>query len=371
MDLKPNVVALDVLLLDPNNYRYRDLAGYAAVDEQRFHEPRVQARANEYLRNTEAFGLAALRDSIYRNGYIPLDRIVVRRYPHSEGLYVVVEGNRRVAALRWLRENHEHGVVTLDQEVYERLASVEALELSDDSPEEGAAEESTRIIMAIRHVAGVKEWGAYQQARLIVELIEAGVDVPTISQQLGMETRDVNRRFRASKALEQMEEDEDFGDYATPQLYAIFQEVISRPKLRAWFGWSDDTTSLENAEHRTQLYEWLSPGDGPDGSAKAPKIGSSDQARSLPKIIDSADALAILSDADRTYEDAYAAAYREAASASALSELEYALKRAASAIENLPAPMLAELSEENVALMNEVTDSIAKQLEFREKLVAG
>jgi hypothetical protein len=220
-------------------------------------------------------------------------------------------------------------------------------------------------------VAGVKEWGAYQQARLIVELIEAGVDVPTIAQQLGMEAREVNRRFRASKALEQMEEDEDFGDYAVPQLYAIFQEVISRPKLRAWFGWSDEAGVLENAERRNLLYEWVSPGEGPDDSAKAAKIRSSDQARSLPKIIDSPDALAILSDADRTYEDAYAAAYREAASASALSELEYALKRAASAIQNLPAPMLAELSDDNVTLMNEVTNSIAKQLEFREKLVAG
>ena len=367
MDLNPINVALDRLLLDPNNYRYRDLSGYEAADEQRFHEPRVQERASEYLRNTETFGLAALRDSIYRNGFIPLDRIVVRRYPHAEGFYVLVEGNRRIAALRWLRENHEHAVVTLDKEVYERLGNVEALELC----EEGSEEESTRIIMAIRHVAGVKEWGAYQQARLIVELIEAGVVVPIIAQQLGMEAREVNRRFRASKALEQMEDDEDFGDYAVPQLYAIFQEVISRPKLRAWFGWSDDASLFENAERRTQLYEWVSPGEGPDNSEKPAKIRSSDQARSLPKIIGSPDALAILSDPDRTYEDAYAAAYREAASASALSELEYALKRAASAIQNLPASMLAELSEDNVTLMNEVTNSIAKQLEFREKLAAG
>jgi hypothetical protein len=292
---------------------------------------------------------------------------VVRRYPHSEDQYVVVEGNRRIAALRWLRENHEHGVVTLDDEVYESLETIEALELRGEASEE----ESTRIIMAIRHVAGVKEWGAYQQARLIVELIEAGVDVPTIAQRLGMEAREVNRRYRASKALEQMEEDEDFGDYALPQLYAIFQEVISRPKLREWFKWSDEAGVFEDADRRTQLYEWVSPSEGPDNSAKPAKIRSSEHARTLPKIIDSPDALAILNDADRTYEDAYAAAYREAASASAISELEYALKRAASAILNLPAPMLAELTEDQVTQMNEVAGSIAKQLEYREKLLAG
>ena len=49
-------------------------------------------------------GVTELQYSILRNGFLPLDRIVVRPISGSNGKYVVVEGTRRLAALRFLRQ---------------------------------------------------------------------------------------------------------------------------------------------------------------------------------------------------------------------------------------------------------------------------
>ncbi len=86
-----------MLLLDPNNYRFQDLDGFVAAAEDRFHEPSVQTRAYERLKKD----IVDLKKSIWRNGFIPVERIVVRPYSKNPKTYLVVEGNRRVASVKW------------------------------------------------------------------------------------------------------------------------------------------------------------------------------------------------------------------------------------------------------------------------------
>ena len=96
------------LLLDPNNYRFQDDPDYVHADEKRFHELGVQERAFRRLKAEES--LVQLKNSFRTNGFIPLERLVVRPYSHAEDCYLVLEGNRRLAALRWIADDYQAGV---------------------------------------------------------------------------------------------------------------------------------------------------------------------------------------------------------------------------------------------------------------------
>jgi hypothetical protein len=52
-----------------------------------------------------------------------MDRIIVR--PLDENSFVVVEGNRRVAALKVLSKSHRDGEKTLHQNVLDSITTIE------------------------------------------------------------------------------------------------------------------------------------------------------------------------------------------------------------------------------------------------------
>lgn len=299
------------LLLDPNNYRFHDLQGYKPVSRARFAEKGVQDRALQFLRDTAAFDLNALRESIISNGFVPFEQIVVEKFDGEgeDARYLVVEGNRRTAAIKTILEDYEGGAVDLSQDKLETIERFSVIELTGTEAERANYQ---KTLMAIRHVAGIREWGPYQQARLVVEMYdnEEGA-FGTVAQRIGINSREVARRYRASKALEQMEKDDEFGDRANPKLYAFFHEAVSQPKVREWLNFSDQTYKAENEEARRLFYELLSPREV-DGQAMPPKLSSANpQVRQLKDIVDKPYPLKVLSDAEKSFSDAVKAAEDE------------------------------------------------------------
>ena len=305
MQLNSIPVTPDRLLLDPNNYRFHDVDTYKpVVSRRRYGERSVQMRALSLLQSTEKFDLQALKDSILTNGYVPLEQIVVEEYDTDDNgkRYLVVEGNRRVAAIKTLLDEYDHAVVSIPED---KLRSLKELNVSEVTGSQQERDSFKQTLMAIRHVAGTREWGPYQQATLIVELYEQeGNDFGNVAQRIGIKPREVARRYRAIKALKQMEEDEEFGEYATPKLYAFFNEAIAAPKVREWLGWSDTKCLAENEDRRRAFYELVVSRPSDDGEILPPKITDVRQVRKLKNIVDKSAALNALLDPERSFEDA-------------------------------------------------------------------
>lgn len=121
---------LDQLLLDPNNPRFADLGeSNNNVPETRIAEDYVQRNTFERMKSGR-FDVAELRDTIKTVGYLPMDRIVVREWGNTKNIsnkkYVIVEGNRRVSALKWLMELHATGRETLTPEQIDNFTTVPA-----------------------------------------------------------------------------------------------------------------------------------------------------------------------------------------------------------------------------------------------------
>lgn len=339
-------VNLDDLLLDPNNYRFQHLAEFQMAVPHRLHEELVQQRAYERIRSD---GLTELKASILKNGYLPVERIIVRPYEHQSGKYLVLEGNRRVSALRWIRSDYEAGV-----DVPETIRLLfEAVPVLGTTSLDGTGTDYLAL-MGIRHVSGIRPWGGYQEAKLVFDMREHDLEPTEIGDRLGISVREINRRLRAFRSLRQMQEDEEFSGSATPNLYAIFHEAVSLPVLREWIGWDLESEEFVEGENLQAFYGLISPTIDDEGEKESPKIGTYAQVRDLRYIIPDISARTALLDPEMSLTDAAAIAQQDRLVASWRTQVAEAMK----ALDNLPWPVVKGLDEEQV-----------RELEgFREKI---
>jgi ParB-like chromosome segregation protein Spo0J len=250
-------ISVSKLLLDPNNYRFLDRRKFRKKATNRFHEESVQRATLESLE--QSYQLDELKHSIITNGYVPMERIIVVPYSAKPGFFLVVEGNRRVAALKSLLKEEQEGVRVLTAAQRSSFMKIPCAVLKSSGLSLKHAE---RIIMGIRHIAGPKEWGAYQQALLVGELKDdEDLEFKEIGEMLGISSVEAARRYRAIGALKQMEQDELYGKKAEPAFYRLFHEVVALPEVRTRFGWSAEKSEFIDLEKAREFFELICAGD--------------------------------------------------------------------------------------------------------------
>jgi len=290
--LRPEKIQLEDILLDPNNPRFAALGeDINIIPENRYHEMNVQKVAYERMKN-RIFEVQELRDTIKTLGFLPVDRIVVRKWKGVKGnitKYVVIEGNRRVAALKWLIELHASGKETFTPEQLNNFNSLDALILDD----ENAPETVKWILPGLRHVSGVKEWGPYQRARAVFILRELGCNPQEVALSLGLSTRAANQLWRSYLALEQMKNDEEYGEYAEPKIYSYFEETFKCPNVREWLAWDDNQRRFMNKERLREFFSWIVGEIIEEGEPSESKLPEAKSIRDLGKIIDDEKALSV------------------------------------------------------------------------------
>jgi len=226
--LKPLTVPIDTVHLDPNNPRFWTQQT-GRVSDRRTPEAGVQEAAYQTL--LDHHRVVDLQNSILHNGFLPLDRIVVRPLKGLSGQYVVIEGNRRLAALRLLRKQIKEGTaVTRDvsdtaiKKIYRQTSKLQVLTYKGS---EQAADISW-ILQGIRHIGGIRNWEPAQRAKLVVDQIEQS-DPPRpyrdVGHTFGLTSHAVGRLYRAYKALRQMQTDDEFSDDAKNEYFTLFEEA--------------------------------------------------------------------------------------------------------------------------------------------------
>ncbi len=289
--LKPVALELTQLLLDPNNPRFSELGEQLnPIPEGRFADEKVQVNTFEKMRDP-IFDVAELRDTIKTIGFLPMDRIVVREWKGAaaDGIarFVVIEGNRRVSALKWLVNLHDIGKETFEINKLKNFNTLECLLLNDAL----APSSASLILPGLRHVSGIKEWGAYQKAKAVHALRKSGLSSQEAAQSLGLSTRAANAAYRCFLALEQMKSDEEFGEFAEPKMYSYFEEVFRRANLREWLEWNDENEQFGNSGNLREFYSWMTPQGDEDKTLKLP---DSKSVRDLSEILSDENALNIL-----------------------------------------------------------------------------
>ena len=258
-DLEEQSIRFEDLYLDPNNPRFYTEKSPKDVPDKKITEERIQARTEVNIRR---HGIEELYSNILRNGFLPLDRIVVRPIDGFEDKYVVVEGNRRLAALRVLRTR------IADAEVAEEGLSDEYLEKLRASTDEllvlvyrgDIGHDISWLLQGVRHISGIRPWQPAQRARLVADQIDGRhLGFAEAGQKFGLTAQAVGRLYRSYKALEQMRQDDEFQKKAKNDYFSLFEEAYRNRPVREWLDWSDDKREYQNTDNLRQFYSWITP----------------------------------------------------------------------------------------------------------------
>lgn len=150
--LKRLTVGLDQLHLDPSNPRLMGTKEDGPAVPGAWNDPMVQSRLLDLI-DQPRYELEELQNSFLEKGFLPgVQPIIVKRSPGTEE-FLVLEGNRRSAALKLLQKMGQapFSTIQVDEFVWNPACG---------KPEEEVLE----LLLGAVHVAGTKSWGAWQIA---------------------------------------------------------------------------------------------------------------------------------------------------------------------------------------------------------------
>jgi len=347
--LVPKRVQTTDILLDPNNPRFFDLdPSRGTAPDSRISEVSVQAHALEQMKDPK-LGVGPLKKSIRQVGFLKMDKMVVR--PLAQDTYVIVEGNRRLAAIESLLDDHDTGRDTLSEDLLNQLRVLDVLVLETSAAE---ALKDQWLLQGLRHISGVKGWGPYQRARALRTLTEEmGLDLSRAADTLGIGKVRAARALQALQALEAMSDDQEYGDFARPDMFSYFEEIMRRPAVRDNFlNWERNEGRFLNEENLELLYRWITPDEQGDR-----KISRALDIRDLADIVVDEDALAEFKRPSGTMGRALALT-REYE----LPDWQSPLRLAYEALEGMPADSLEDLSDEQVELIGRLISLAQRRL---------
>ncbi|MFY8187878.1 MAG: AAA family ATPase, partial [Flavobacterium sp.] len=203
-----------------------------------------------------------------------------------DGNYIVIEGNRRTAALKYLYEQYLKGndVGKLTEKDFK---SIELVLISDESPVQHL------ITMGLHHISGKKKWNPVNQAQLIQDLrYKHGLSELEICNSLAINKHNLRRSLRILSLIERYK-NSDFGDQFQTTMFSIFEEIIKNVKMKNWLQWNDNEMAPENTMNEERLFSWISKEEiverNEDGSEQEiilePIITKSHEIRELSKFI--------------------------------------------------------------------------------------
>ena len=250
MDTENIKVKLSQLLLDPNNYRFVDSESYVPVSLEDVADARVQQRTRNLLLGKGQENVRDLIVSLKNNGFLDIEAIQVKQLADSS-YYMVLEGNRRVATLKFLQEQYENNIDTgkINADTFKSI-SVKVISGNDDK--------THLIAMGLHHISGKKKWNPLNQAQMVNDLLnkyQMGED--EVCQSLGL-SKQMLRRYERTLALIKAYKQSDFGDEFKSPMYSFFEETVKSPIIRDWLGWNDETMSCSNIFNMNRLFSWFS-----------------------------------------------------------------------------------------------------------------
>ncbi|CDT05455.1 conserved hypothetical protein [Vibrio coralliirubri] len=289
-------VHLDNIFLDPNNFRLHGHAKYKKVEVSNTTNVMVQRRTLDMITEGDRNeGIKDLIDSVKSNGFLKIDNILVKKLDDSN--YVVVEGNRRIATLKTLSHDYSKGydIGNVSEELLtNQMIDVVEYDVGQDESE------SYLLLMGLRHVTKVKDWGDFEQSELVHDLhIDHGLSFSDISDKLGIHLIQVRRRINAFVAMQLYKKDEDYGSSFNSKQSAVFFELMGAPTIRdEWLEWSDDEKTFGNKTNLKRFFSWVSKYE----DVSEPIIKTRDDVRLLKKIIMDEEALDIMEDTNNILE---------------------------------------------------------------------
>lgn len=250
--IKPKVADLD---FDPENPRFLDVMGMADGDEKAIR------------RMLEEENLEELVGSIGNQGFFPGEPLLIAPNPHHNGRFIVIEGNRRLAALRVLV-----GLIPKEK-LTASLADLVAHATHKPTEVDCFKFEKRRDVLkylGFRHISGPRRWEPLSKARYLADLIKNFYEDEEQDAQLRAVAKDIgSRRDYVAQLLTTLnlydrakgqnfydlqrvrEEDISFSLLSTALSYTNILNYLKLPSREVV-----DVSSVDDA-HAKELFSWM------------------------------------------------------------------------------------------------------------------
>lgn len=195
------------------------------------HRMSINTSQDELLEIMREWVLEELALSYLESGgfwsYEPL--IVIKDVLYGNNCLIVVEGNRRLAALKMLKKASEG-----DSSSNNWTSMLDDREIPDGLFEDipcvvVASRESVQSFLGFRHVTGIKQWAANEKSDFIVSMIDKSeYTYKQVARKIGSNIATVRKNYLAYKTLLQMEEQIDsFDPKRADNRFAILYMTLS------------------------------------------------------------------------------------------------------------------------------------------------
>ena len=265
--LKEKEINIEDLLLDPNNPRFSKHHD-EITPEKKFEDENEQEKAYQQMTDPKNhFEIDVLLAAIKADGFIHVDKIFVRKINKK---YLVIEGNRRVTAIKKLLKNHKNNVKGYGVEdgvsasLIKQITELPCVLIDIDGPE---AEEQVQKILGLRHHGSILPWKPLPAAFNLYQKYMAeyclqnksdpknpdnfAYDVFTtkkVAAIFSVEWADVRRQIKIYRVYSQLLEiSHRHPDVEVPETFSMMDEILKKEILCKHYGY-DDKRSIFSEE---------------------------------------------------------------------------------------------------------------------------
>ncbi len=240
--LKKIKVKYDCLVLDPNNPRFTTRREDRIGEEHYVEQDLAGITLSKlFPGKKDRYKIEELENSIKQNDWLPVDFIFVRKLKGDDKRYVVLEGNRRVVAIREIMKDPKSNAALKAD-----LQSLEVMEVLDS----GSSEDLQRKIsylLGVRHHGSLKKWTPFAQAHNILDryLEVSGQSAETfkwqttvgqkIADTLSIQFKEVQDRLKVYRVMAQIGNSPDVKDSLggmKDRYYSVCAEPLLSPRKR-------------------------------------------------------------------------------------------------------------------------------------------
>jgi hypothetical protein len=282
------VIEVDVakIRLDPENYRF----------------PREEkgATQSELLRILDRdYELLVVGRSLADNGYFSQEPLVLTPIAGTDE-FTVVEGNRRVAALKLLLEPALRHL-SEDDETWTELAGQLKHPLSRVPAVVYPSKDAVLVFLGHRHVAGIRKWDPLAKARFIDALVSrsrGSRGFEEIAREIGSKGPTVRDNYVAYRLLLQAQDAFSIDVSRAEKHFSVFYRALNYTEIQDYLGLDKRSVTPTvrdpvSRDRRSQLEELIGFVHGLPGKSEA-VVRDSRQLSRLAQVLPKPDALRAL-----------------------------------------------------------------------------
>lgn len=243
-------VSPDLLEFDPGNPRFGGAGSQKTqpeISEMLLKEPHLASQ---------------LVDSLVENGFIDYEPLVVRKKSPASDKYVVIEGNRRLAAVRYLRQHL--------QDYPLRKSDIDTVPVLVFGARQTSEEKKhVRAYLGVRHLLGIREWPPLSKAQFLEREARTVGSLDTVLREVRL-TKSQARRFLIPyrllmKAGKEIPPGEEFW---------VLAEALGRTGVKEYIDLETNDALEINAYSKTKLARVLDDLYGPTSPDTKKRINS-------------------------------------------------------------------------------------------------